>query len=233
MKITEKQLRRIIREAVQSVLSESAIDREFHYTDLRGLLGIMRKNKFNLELGIGEYESDDIRFMSLTRTRSNTHGFQYGTYSADDDNKMRSTSPNYARIEIDGRKLGSIRGARVRPFDFNYNWDMVDGTGYPLTGKEKHQVDYETNPGDYDTEMNYAEGIHRQFWAQSEDRIESKNKFIPNALGYITRIDIMVRNEEEDYYGKVVRFLSRHPEWKRLVFFHKDNKTFNRPVAEQ
>lgn len=220
IRINENTLRKIIRETIESLLFEGAIDREFHYTSLYGLFGIMYENRFWLTPNEEEYNNycgDNINHLSLSRTRTNTQGYQYGVYAAEEGGLSRSPHRSYARIEFDGRKLSSIRGAKIRPFDYyNHLYNSE-------SGRQTH-TDY------YDDRINHPLGSRRQFWAQSEDRIESKDKYIENAIKYIVRIDVMVKDTEDDEYKKIVKYLSEHPEWKRLVFFHTENRTFNHPL---
>ena len=223
MKLNEKDLRRMVNEAVRQVM-EAISDREFHYTMLYRLCEMIETNTLHLSSA----EEDNIngkKFMSLTRNRSNQQGFQYGVY----DQTEYESKKNYARIEFDGRALQNIRGAKIRPYDYLYN-EPTYGDHDQMNGKELHRAEYDNGDWeDYDYDDNDPYGIARQFYSQAEDRLMADSETIPNAFKYITRIDIMIRNKDAQDVQRLNQALNDNPQWKDKIVTHTDNKTFNRP----
>ena len=218
--ITESQFKRLLKEAV----TEAAVDREFHFLPLSNLVSVIEGDEF--WLSGAEYDHNQYS-LSLSRARTNQHGFQYSLYGR--DNRAFTTGDNYARIEFNGQALNNLRNVSIKPFDFTY----AQGGGYdgPMNGKQMHRYEYD-NGYDYNGPDD-PDGIKRQFWAQSEDRLVAPYDTIKNPLKYITRIDVMIRDNTKRDFEHFNEVLAQHPEWKRIVYFHTENKTFNRPAAEE
>lgn len=206
-----KRLREIVSHVITEVINESAVDREFHYTSLERFLSIMADDEILLrgwECEKGKYS------LSLTRTRTNQHGFQYSMFTW-------SSNVNYVRIEFDGRMLNMLRNSKVKPFDY------LRDQGGPRNGKQEHRNDYEEG---FRYKQDYPQSMNRQFWAQSEDRIISTNDRIKNPLRYIARVDVMIKNRWHKDYKVFKKLLRQYPQWKKVIHIHKDDKSFNMPA---
>ena len=209
-RLNQNTLREIVERVITEVINESAVDREFHYTTLERFLSIIA----NDELLLKDWECDDGQYsLSLTRTRTNQHGYQYSTFTWSNDR-------NYVRIEFDGRMLETIRNAKIKPFDY------LSDQGEPRNGKQEHRSDYEQG---FRYKHDYPQSINRQFWAQSEDRMILRNNKIKNPLRYITRVDVMIKNRWNKDYKVFKKLLRQYPLWKKVIHLHKDDKSFNMP----
>ena len=220
--ITLNDLQEMIDMACKRILSEAISDREFHYLMLNRLCDMIESDSLHLSSA----EEDNIggkKFMSLTRNRSNQQGFQYGVY----DQTEYESKQNYARIEFDGRALQNIRGARIKPYDYLYHEPTYDEHD-PMNGKQLHQSEYDNNDwAEYDDNDPY--NLKRQFYSQAEDRLTADEETIPNALKYVTKVDVMIRNQDSNDVERLMQDLEDNPMWKERTEIHTDNKTFNKP----
>ena len=220
-KISAQKLKSLISEEVmKAMMKEAALDREFHYIMLHYLNAMIKNNEIHLSHAEQE-KNGGKNFLSLTRNRSNQQGFQYGRYV----NSDFSHAANYARIEFDGQALNNVRNVKVKPYDYAYNEDSY-GDMEKMNGKQYHQSAYENDDwAQYDDDD--AMGLKHQFFSQAEDRLMTDADSIPNPLKYITRIDVMVRDEEKPDFQEFQLLLRHHPEWQEKVQIHMDDKSFN------
>lgn len=220
--ITLSDLQEMIYTTCHKLISEAISDREFHYTMLNRLCDMIETN--TLHLSSAEEETiGGKKFMSLTRNRSNQQGFQYGTY----DQTEYESKKNYARVEFDGRALQNIRGSKIKPYDYLYHEPTYDEHD-AMNGKQLHQSEYDNNDwADYNDDDAY--GLKRQFYSQAEDRLFADDETIPDAFKYITKIDVMIRNQNSNDVARFMQDLEEKPMWKDKTEVHTDNRTFNRP----
>jgi hypothetical protein len=220
--ITLNDLHEMIDMACKRIISEAISDREFHYLMLNRLCDMIESNSLHLSSA----EEDNLngkKFMSLTRNRSNQQGFQYGVY----DQTEYESKKNYARIEFDGRTLQNIRGSKIEPYDYLYHEPTYDEHD-PMNGKQLHQSEYDNDDwAEYDD--NDPFNLKRQFYSQAEDRLTADEETIPNALKYVTKVDVMIRNKDSNDVERLMQDLEDNPMWKEKTEIHADNKTFNKP----
>ena len=228
-------------DTMKSVLNEGVVsDKEYHYIMLGYLNDVIRNNRISMSTAEENDVKDGMKYLSLTRSRSNQHGFPYGVYTKNE----YASKDNYARIEFDGAALNNVRNVNIKPFDYTYHASFED-TGFDnddedrMNGKMYHRQQYDDwmyNGDDwYDEDedqedTNNPHGINRQFFSQSEDRLYAPLDYINNAIKYINRIDVMVRNENSNDYVQLQNLLNtpQCAAWRDKVFiYHGDNNAFN------
>jgi len=201
IRLTEQLLNNIIEESVKRILSESHTQYLYHFLEFYHFKQMVDTNSFTPS----EFESDwhnGQNTMSFSRTKSFREGWPIVMYSSDDG---KGDDWCAIRLTIDAQKLSS--NYRIKPFDWAYK-DNNDGDAFTFAdtydgifannGKEwMMQSDAHTNgylPIDYgkDGFVNSISDKQGHPYSQAEDRLTTNKKSIPNALNYITRIDILL-----------------------------------------
>lgn len=186
------------------VVNESAGDLEYHYTDLKGILGMMETDTFNLR------DYDDVNragkyYMSLTRMRSSAEGYGYGMH--------RNHSPLF-RIELDGRKLNNIRNVNIQPYDYVYN-------NYENIFDEDER---ETNP-----RVNGRKWGGESAEAEDSLTLKDGSDQIVDAVDYIRRIDVLLghKADNERLLKKFWSSLKTYGDWAEKMHFFSNVNDFN------
>ena len=110
MKITERQLRGIIRKCLMEALEEGGTNLQslYHFTEIWSLPGIFESGVLMPSNG-QEKIRNGKKYISFTRHRSNLEGFAF---------ESGDESPIYVRLELDGRALSNVRGVDIYPFEY-------------------------------------------------------------------------------------------------------------------
>lgn len=194
---------------MENTINETALDFEYHYTSLRGLIGMMESDSFNLNQSKYEKNRAGDWFMSLTRIRSNKEG--YGSEATKSDHPV-------VRIELDGRKLNNIRNVDVRPYDFVYN--------------NAEDIFNDRKPAD----LKNARGKNEPETAEAEDSltIRGEKGQINDAIDYVRRIDILLKKTLDSVkdWDKFLSILDVYPDWKEKIHFFTKTKYFNAQINE-
>lgn len=191
--ITEEQKRKIL---------ESAGDLEYHYTPLRNLCGMMENDAIDFsETGDEKGRKSDYFYLSLSRMRSSTAGYGWGMTRLDN-----SQGP-VARIEFDGRKLNTIRGVNVTPYNYYYN---------NIAG----------NP-DFETDGSGSGSQASEF----EDSLTLKDDRgqIVDAIDYITRIDVLLTEHLPSLkvWERFLDDLQTYGDWAEKIHFYDNVNNFD------
>ena len=214
IRLTEQQLNTIIKESVRRILlSESHSHILYHFLNFYAFDQMVETNSFTPSDAEKDWHNGQ-NTMSFSRTKSFKEGWPIIMYSADDG---KGDDWCAIRLTIDAEKLQANH--KVKPFDWAYK-DNDDGDPssfadnyYGISahnGKEwmmdSDEYTYGYLPIDYG-KGNFVNSISDKQghpYSQAEDRLVTNKKSIPNALGYITRIDILLlphffntRNKED------------------------------------
>ena len=189
VRLDENDLRMMVDSAVRRLLNEGT-DVLYHFTDLDGLIGIVRDNRF--ELTDNRKETEGGYVFSLSRTKT-------GGY-------LKTLLDFYnswiVRLTLDGRKLN--QRYKTYPIDDLY---MYPEWVRNLEPEEKSRYRFgqfhwpKEKPGEK-TARDY----------EYEDRVVARTDEIPDALSYIERIDIYIddyRFNDPDVIGLVLGLASK------------------------
>ena len=202
VRLTEEDLHRLIEDCVKHTLNELATPRLWHFTYIPQLFMILRDNKFKLtrshpnhnkQQGITGYSPKRPYYMCATRSKSSFEGY---SHLVSNDNLE-----GYVRIQLDGNALNSI--AHVKASDYfgtRYDADEID---LPY-GKRAMYKSIEN--GEF---MHHGLTL-RQAYINSEDNesneredtIWYRKEFIPSANKYIERIDVLLKQTEDEPFRK-------------------------------
>ena len=195
---------------LRDFLRESAGDFEFHYTSLRNLMKMMETDTLNLQSHTDQ-NREGKKYLSLTRMRSSAEGYGLGM--------ERGESP-VIRIELDGRKLNTVRSVSVHPYDYMYN-------------------NYDEIYADWDDEDKPERMTGRQSGgegAEAEDSLTLKdgNDQIVDAIDYITRIDILLKERPSSIglWDKFLKQMEVFDDWADKMHFFINRSDFNRQRNE-
>lgn len=215
IRLTENGLRRIVRESVNRILNENASSKLYHFLNFDRFENLVRTDSFtpsDIESGWDNGKNS----MSFSRTKTFREGWPVLMYSGEDgkgddwcairltiDGDLINRRPNF---KVDGKRYNMS----VKPFDWSYK-DMNDGDPYTFAdnydgifaqnGKEwMMQSDGYTSsylPINWGkkTKKGYVDGISDKQghpYSQSEDRLTTSAKIIPDASQYITRVDVLL-----------------------------------------
>ena len=186
------------------VVNESAGDLEYHYTNLKGIMGMMATDSLNLQNG-NELNRLGKVHMSLTRMKSSAEGYGYGIVAYE--------SPAF-RIEFDGRKLNNIRNVKVQPYDYMYN-------NYEELYEPHEREENPRRTGRY----------YGGESAEAEDALYLKDGSdqVNDAIDYINRIDVLLKPELNDgrLFDKFWDYLEMYDDWTEKMHFYTNINDFN------
>jgi len=170
VRLTENQLKEAIGDAVRYVLSESVSDITYHFTSIASLLEILRSNEFYCTLTTNHSDAlDKKRLFYFSTQRTKTNQVGYAANSGHSN----------VRIQLDGRLLSQKYSGR--PVDY---WGSMGKQSY-YNGADSVAAQY----GKIDPKQ-------RNF--EVEDRIFAYTPTIPDARKYITRVDILLKRNDEN-----------------------------------
>jgi len=192
-----------------SALYESASRILYHFLKADRFCQILETNKFTPSATEQRYNGDGKRFMSFTRHGNFNEGYPTMLYADGGigdtwckirltvDGDMFNRKPNF---HTDDRKQHSIK---VKPFDWIHH--VYKGTPmekeYP-TGRAFTIADGDPMI-DYSTMKEVTDDSHPFF--QTEDRLITDAEYIPNALDYILKIDIILYVNDFDRRNQELR----------------------------
>ena len=207
-------------------INESALDIEYHYTNLRGLRSMMATDTFNLN--DTEAEKRGGPHMSLTRMRSSRSGFGFGAAR-----NAEQFGEVLVRIELDGQKLNNVRNVSVKPYDYNYNefQGMDDDNDLGIDMKtmqlpQRSQIMRDAMAGELKAPYNTEE-------AEAEDSLTiNGDDQITDASEYVTRVDIYCpQHISSNQIAMMEKFLRKdledYPDWGEKVHLFTDIGAFD------
>lgn len=216
MKISVKDISKLISESIQKVLSEGISNITYHFTSLNSCIKILKNNEFFLTLSTNKsdaYDNKRLFYLSTQRGRNKELGFAGHMSSC-------------VRIQLDGNAL--MQNLKGRPVDY---WGE--------TGKRSYydpKYDYAYGPTFTRTKQ-----THHNF--EMEDRIFSYEPVIKNADKYILRIDVYIDPQESYLSSENPRVRENHLaevnrdkdlavtiNWLCRHFNHRNNKDNAMPV---
>ena len=208
--LNENDLRNMVGSLVNKLLNEGT-DILYHFTNLKGLMNIMRTNSFKLSNNRKETEGGNV--MSFSRTKTNP--YMYCLVNGGED--------WYIRLTIDGRRLN--QKYKTYPINDLYTYpEDVRRAFSTMSKKERSEYKFgqehwipKEDPSNKNTDFEY------------EDRLVSDLRRVPDAMSYITRIDIFP--EEVWCSGpsltKARRFVKDLlSQYKDMVHVYSDFKSF-------
>lgn len=216
IRLTESDLRNIIKESVIGVLKESASNLLYHFLSFDRFKNLVKTNSFT-PTDFEKKWHDGKNTMSFSRTRSFREGWPVVMYSGEDgkgdewcairltiDGDLINRKPNF---KVNGKQYNMF----VKPFDWAYK---EHNNGDPYTFADEHNGifakngkewmmqsdDYTSsylpiNYGKNSDKLGYVDGIgHKQGHphSQAEDMLTTYANVIPNASQYILRVDILL-----------------------------------------
>ena len=242
-------------ESVDGILMESATPTLYHFLSCDRLLSIIKTNRFTPNNSEHEYIGKGNRFMSFSRTGSLDEGFATLYASGDDgksdewclirltiDGDRFNTHPNYHVGDKENKRLHSIK---VRPFDWTTHeirkgeFNYMNPTG---ADSSKGMQIASDDDGHTDTIIPVPDNVYLDRYShpfvQSEDRLITDGEYIPNAVDFIKRIDMLILpyafndgNLEER--KEFVNTINAMRQWSRLLHVYLTKETFDRKVNEQ
>lgn len=180
MRITESRLREIISSVIREHLEERGTNLSslYHFTDIRGLVGIMRDGFFKLSS-----RQQDIRdgknYMSFTRHKSPLEGFAL---------------PNscFVRIEVNPEVINSIHGKSIDSFEYySPNMSKKAVRCNPWAGITSDNGDTSAKAAYQAQRKNGFDDDYSEFLNQAEEHLTSAKDSV-YAEKAIKRIDICV-----------------------------------------
>lgn len=234
-------------------LMESATSTLYHFLNSDRLLSIIRNNRFTPNNSEHEYIGEGNRFMSFSRTGSLDEGFATLYASADDgksdewclirltiDGDRFNTHPNYHTGNGKARRLHNMT---VKPFDWTTNeirkgeFEYMNPTGadsskgMQLAASDKDHTDTIIPVPD----NAYLDRYSHPF-VQAEDRLITDGEYIPGALDFIKRIDILILpyafkesnlDDRKEFVNAIDSF-----EWAKRIHVYASKKSFDRKENE-
>ena len=205
VRVTEKGLKKIIKESIRSVLNEGS-DILYHFTDLTGLMGIVENDEFRLTNNRMAMEGGYV--MSLSRTKHGGYGIV-----------MQQLGVDYMliRLTIDGRKLN--QRYKTHPVDdlYMYPDEVLDADP-----KEREKYKF----GQFHWPKSKP-GLKSDEYFEYEDRLVSKTPTIPNASSYITRVDMLYVDGINVNDEEMAKFLDKFLRvYAGKIHFYKDEAAF-------
>jgi len=151
LKITESDLKHIIKESVKKILSERATSVLYHYLNLDYLEDLLKNNSFRTSDPETAFDIDNkkmkyidgenLRCLSLTRNGNPFEGYPVMKYGEFGDGELSCV----CRLTIDGDALnrycnfkdstGKQQHMKVKPIDWAYHDGGSVDAGYPRGGK--------------------------------------------------------------------------------------------------
>ena len=190
---------------VENVITEGVSPIVYHFTDINSLYRILLSGKFFLKTGAFTHVSDlgggkRMFYLSTTRVKNAMEGYSY-----------RFIGRGGVRITLDGNKLNQ----KYYGSSFNY-WG--DGE----IGRMKY-----LNPEKVGFSKQWNDSMRRHREDETEDRVWSYKSTIPEALNYILRIDIYIKNIELDSSLKQTLYNVYQDFHKRInICLYEDEKSF-------
>lgn len=187
---------------LKTLLSEYVSSKCYHFCDKDILIKILNSNMFVLRTNIVSksehwYQPKRRFFMSVTRNGHPLEGYS-----------SMMQSGTYARIELDGDALNmNYRGHPV-----NYFSRGNEGLIYGAPAEREMYQSQKAN-------IKLAYKIGSNDTVENEDRIFSSRPYIPNAMRYIKRIDIVVMGSPFGNYAYDI-MSSVDPKWYHLMHFY-------------
>lgn len=215
IRLTESDLRKIVKESVKKVLTEMASNVLYHFLSFDRFEEMVKTDSFTP----ADFEKkwhNGKNAMSFSRTKSFREGWPVIMYSGDDG---KGDDWCAIRLTIDGDlinrkpnfKVGDKQyNMSIKPFDWAYK---EHNDGDPFTFADEHDgifaqngKEWMMNSDDYTssylpinfgkkTRPNYVTGIGDKQghpYSQAEDRLTTYASKIPNASQYILRVDILL-----------------------------------------
>lgn len=245
IKITEQDLKTIIKESVLKVLNERASKFLYHFLSFDRFLNLLKTNSFTPSPAESTW-NDRKNSISFTRTKSFREGWPVLFYSGDDgqgddwcgirltiDGDLINIKPNF---KVDGKQYNMS----VKPFDWAFKENnKEDSLEYDNSiphdirpnGKEwmMQSNDYTTSfLPIYQKNKKYVDGIcdkQGHPYSQAEDRLVTHAETIPNALSYIIRADILIVpsyfNENNLDERKELFLILTKPEFRKKIHIYK------------
>ena len=180
MRITESRLREIISSVIKEHLNERGTNLSslYHFTDIRGLVGIMRDGFFKLSS-----RQQDIRdgknYMSFTRHKSPLEGFALPNES-------------FVRIEVNPEMINSIHGKSIDSFEYySPNMSKKAARCNPWAGITSDNGDTSAKAAYQAQRKNGFDDDYSEFLNQAEEHLTSAKDSV-YAEKAIKRIDICV-----------------------------------------
>lgn len=159
-------IRQMVSECVEKILSEGISDITYHFTSLKSCVSILKDNEFHLTMSSNRSDAyNDKRLFYLSTQRGRNKELGYAGHLG-----------SCVRIQLDGRKLK----------------EQFKGMPVDYWGGEMGKRSYyrQENDSIYGRGFNRSRQTHHNF--EMEDRIFSYDPVIANASNYILRVDVYI-----------------------------------------
>ncbi len=193
-----------------AALYESASSILYHFMTANRLCQLLETNRFTPSDNEQRYNGEGKRFMSFSRHGNFNEGYPsmlYSKYGLGDywckirltiDGDKFNRQPNF---HTDDRKQHSTQ---FKPFDWVHNVYKGTPMAKQYPNGRSFPASYDSDPMvDYATLKPVTNASHPFF--QTEDRMTTDAAYIPNALSYILRIDIILYINDFDRHNQKTR----------------------------
>lgn len=258
IKITENHLKKIIEESIKYLMTENHMQELYHYTDTIGLVNIIKSNALYLNDSNAPGRNGKY-YLSLTRHKNNKEGFKVNNSDKYTTGEVRLTFDvsklsnikgvtikpyeyyNHTSEEWDNLENTSQHGhsghmSHNNAFDGNKQSialpDHNHNAKWMYRNMKKYNVTPFSNkiPEDEPYKNIIKFGDDTEFYNQAEEVLASNTlKQIDNPFNYITRIDILLRENvmDNNEYGNentfayhICKYCLRTPALNEKTFFY-------------
>lgn len=237
----------------QTTLTESATPILYHVLSSDRLLSIIKNNQFTPNNSEHEYIGEGNRFMSFSRTRGLDEGFATLYASSEDgksddwclirltiDGDRFNTHPNFHTGQGKSRRQHHLQ---VKPFDWTTHEIQKGEFEYmnPTGADSSKGMQLAADDGDRtSTILPVRDNVYLDRYShpfvQSEDRLISDGEYIPNAIEFIKRIDILILpyafNETNFDERKIFVDAIKSQPWLQRVHVYASKESFDRNDSE-